>query len=103
MVTKTELAATRRMHKVLKNSARAWQAWLLTLALGVAVYHIAPQQIGILPYKMCFITIGMLLAYWIFTWLFGHLDEQPNDMRHPFVYCRTFIMGMAMIALALAA
>lgn len=85
------------------SASRAWQAWLITLALLASVLFMAPQQIGILPYKGTFISLGCLGGYWMHVWLFGHVEQMPGYMRLHASYQRTAIMCCAMLALGMGA
>lgn len=83
---------------------RMWPAWLVSAALLVTVYYIAPQQIGVIAYKAVFLTLGAVVGYWIHVWSLGYIGDDLNvsSMQHAAWRRAVFIVG-AMIAFALAA
>lgn len=52
-----------------------------TLALGFVVFLLAPQQIGVLVYKLVCITAGAVAMYYVFRELFPY--NRPSQLLEP--------------------
>lgn len=85
-----------------KKIFRLWPAWVLSLAMLMVVYALAPQQLSLLAYKAAFVTIGAINGYWLHVWTLGHIVDSV-DFDQPERWRRTgFMIGTA-LAYALAA
>lgn len=83
---------------------RMWPAWLVSFALLLIIYQVAPQQIGLIAYKALFLTLGAVVGYWVHVWSLGHIsDDLTPSQRNHAMYRRTAFVVGAMIAFALAA
>lgn len=84
---------------------RMWPAWLVSVALLLILYHVAPQQIGVVAYKALFLTLGAAIGYWTHVWALGHItdDGLTEEGKQHARYRRTAFVVGAMVAFALAA
>lgn len=55
--------------------------WLIALALSLAVFLIAPQQLPVSLYKLNLISLGALAGYWIDRAVFHYARPQPSALR----------------------
>lgn len=83
---------------------RMWPTLLATLATFGIVYWIAPQQVGLLVYSACKLTLAGYLGYWLDRWIFPN-DRVENDDEMKVAddperaqYRRTAIVCAALIA-----
>lgn len=84
-----------------RGLAKGWQTWLVTLAMLVAVYFIAPQQITILPYKALAIGLGGMGGFWLFFSIEGDIGCMDDDRQEAARYRRAAMMVGGMLAIAL--
>jgi len=90
---------------ILSKVFRMWPAWIVSVGLLLVLYHVAPQQIGVIAYKALFLTLGAVIGYWTHVWALGHIidDGMPEAEKQHAKYRRTAFVVGAMIAFALAA
>lgn len=81
---------------------RMWPAWVISIALLVGIYYISPAQIGVTAAKALSITMGAVLGFWAHVWCFGHIDDLAITTQETERNRRAFLMGMGMVAFALA-
>jgi len=67
------VSVTQRTRDELIDLLRMWPTVIVALLTFAAVYWIAPQQVGILVYTVCKLSIAGYLGYWLDRWIF------PND------------------------
>jgi len=91
------------MHDAAREAMRLWQVWLVTFALLVAVYLIAPQQIGVVTYKAVFISLGGIMGYWLDRWTFPPIRHEAYDGRSAAMLRRAGLMAAAMLSFGLGA
>ena len=73
----TPSAATPRKSKLPRMTS--W--WLIALALSVAVFLIAPQQLPVSLYKLNLISLAALAGYWIDRKVFPYARPQLAALR----------------------
>jgi len=89
---------------MIRRVLRMWPAWIISMALMVVIYIVAPQQIGLIAYKALFLTLGAVIGYWVHVWSLGHIkDDISRDNQQHAAYRRTAFVVGSMIAFALAA
>lgn len=81
---------------------RMWPAWVASVLLLVAIYYINPSQVGVTAAKALSITLGAVLGFWVHVWCFGHIDELPPAKQEQAKNRRAFLVGLGMLAFALA-
>lgn len=60
----------------LADIVRMWPTLLVACATFGLVYWIAPQQVGILVYTVCKLSIAGYVGYWLDRWIFP--DSRPS-------------------------
>lgn len=104
--------ATKRLHEALRDKLRMWPTLLAALPLLAIVYIVAPQQLGILIYKACALTLGSYIGYWADRWSFPNDridadeavgDDQVADNQIHAQYRRAAIVCATVLAFAFAA
>ena len=73
----TPSAATPRKSKLPRMTS--W--WLIALALSVAVFLVAPQQLPVSLYKLNLISLAALAGYWIDRAVFPYARPQVSALR----------------------
>ena len=66
---------------VLKKLPRLTSWWLIALALSLAVFIIAPQQLPVTIYKMSLISLAAVAGYWIDRSVFHYARPNTDALR----------------------
>lgn len=65
---------------------RLWELVALTVALLIAVAVIAPHQLGVIVLKVCLVSLGGVVGYWLDRILFPYARPHmllPHDTNGP--------------------
>jgi len=90
------------VRRATKEVTRLWPVWLVTFGLLGIVYAIAPQQIGIIAYKVALIGLGAVAGYWLDRWAFPPIrSETSASGREHAMYRRAALMAAGMLACVL--
>lgn len=69
------------MSAILKRLPRLTSWWLIALALSLAVFLIAPQQVPVSIYKLNLIALAAVAGYWIDRSVFPYARPQLDALR----------------------
>ena len=69
------------MSDFLKKLPRLTSWWLIALALSLAVFIIAPQQLPVSIYKMSLISLAAVAGYWIDRSVFHYARPNIDALR----------------------
>ena len=91
-----------------QRAPRLWGWALITLALLVAVWALAPQQLPLSLYKLSLVALAAMVGYWLDRSLFPYArpDKFEFESVNLFAACmlrRSIIVGFAMLAMGLGA
>lgn len=81
---------------------RLWPAWILSVAMLMIVYAVAPQQLPLLAYKAAFVTFGAINGYWLHVWTLGHIDDNETAFKEDVNQHERWRRAVYMVAIALA-
>ena len=74
------------LETILKKLPRMWDWILLTIALFVLVWYVAPQQLQIVLYKTLLVSLAAVLTFWIDRSLFARMSDRiENKMKRDIV------------------
>lgn len=62
----------------LRDMLRMWPTLVVALITLGVIHVIAPQQTGIIVYKICSLSLAAYLGYWVDRWCFH--ETRPGDM-----------------------
>ena len=88
------------LHSIL----RGWPWLVLAVLATLAVFYIAPHQVGVLVWSLSKISIGAYLGYWLDRSMFHQArpPEVDEPVRHHARYRRAIIIAAAMLSMGLS-
>ena len=84
---------------ILKKLPRMWDWILLTVALFVLVWYVAPQQLQIVLYKTLLVSLAAVLTFWIDRSLFARMSDRIESKMKRDIVSAARVLSRALIFL----
>lgn len=104
-MTPLKTLLSERIDSIAQRLPRMFSWQLITLALLVAVWVLAPRQLPVTLYKLSLVSLAGVVGYWFDRKMFPYSrpDQVPDDRKSLAELRRAIIVVGAMVAMGLGA